>query len=198
MFENLNPLKLLEQLSPVEKLIGILLTIVSLLLPNILEQFSSENTKFLVLISVILIILSAAIFASHRNRNVQEVLEDNKKLTKTRKELDEELRERRRRERELLRRESGSLTNIARKLESIRSQLNESLCKRETDTQGVLIINNQITPLIIEIQARVEHTDRRLRELADVEGILGVDDEADDEMKTYVDQQNKLRSTNSR
>jgi len=194
MFQDLNPLKIIEQLSPAEKLVGIVMTILIILLPGILEQFSSENLKFIVLISVILLIFSVAIFASYRNQKIQGVVKVNKDLLKTRKNSDNELKELRERERELLRRENGSLISIANRLKTIKRELDESLNGQEIGRWEAFAIRDKITPLITEIQAKVETTERRLIELAEVEGLLNVSDTADDEMAAWVEQQKKLKA----
>lgn len=169
------------------------MTILVILLPGILEQFPSENLKFFVLISVIILIFSVAIFASYRNQKIQGVVKANKNLIKNSKNLDDELKVLRERERELLRRENGSLISIANRLESIKRELDKSLNGGEIGKQDALAIRDEIGPLIAEIQAKVETTERRLTELAEVEGLLNISDTADDEMAAWVEEQRNLR-----
>ncbi|MBD2106248.1 hypothetical protein [Nodosilinea sp. FACHB-13] len=180
MPEQFDPLKFLEQLSPSEKLIGIVLVSLLFLLPSILEKFSSENLKLIVLVLFTGLILSIAWLATYKNKKI----ENDRKLKIS---FENKLRALRDREAELMGEEQKNLTEVIQRLRFISNQVttclersNKNLSEREevaTLKPVVLDVQKQVRQIIVKLEVKLQTSDNRINDLMGAKTLFEKSDE---------------------
>jgi hypothetical protein len=168
MLDQINPLKLLEQLSPSEKLIGIVLLVLLGLLPSILDRFSSENLRLIILFLFTTLILIIAWLTAYKNKKIKE----DKRLKNF---FEEKLKNLREREFELIDDEQKNLTEIVEHLRDISRQVTmclEKSTRNSTDQEKIatlkpvmLDVQSKIRPIITKLEVRLQTSDTRANDL---------------------------------